>query len=147
MNGVKLPMDRTAIMELIPHRDPFLLIDEVLALEPGQSCTARKTMRPDDFWFRGHFPGHPVTPGVLMIEMLAQTGAVCAGSLERNKGKIAFFAKIDDAKFRRQVVPGDVLELRVEMIKMRSMLGVGKGIASVGGEAAVEATLTFMFEK
>ena len=79
--------------------------------------------------------------------MLFRSGAVCAGSLEQNKGKIAFFAKIDDAKFRRQVVPGDVLELRVEMIKMRSMLGVGKGIAFVGGEAAVEATLTFMFEK
>ena len=88
------------IKEIIPHRDPFLLIDEVTELEPGVSVTAKKYLKPDEYWFKGHFPGQPVQPGVLMIEMLAQAGAVCALSLPENKGKIAFFAGIDKARFR-----------------------------------------------
>lgn len=133
-------------MEVIPHRDPFLLIDEVIALVPSQKCTAVKYIKEDDWWFKGHFPQKPVTPGVLMVEMLAQTGAVIVGTDEEHRGKIAFFAKIDKAKFRRQVVPGDRLMLDVEMIKMRSNVGVGRAKASVEGEIAVTCELTFMFE-
>lgn len=140
-------LDKEQIKEIIPHRDPFLLIDEVIALEPGVKCIAKKYINDNDFWFQGHFPGHPVTPGVLIVEMLAQTGAVCAGSLPENKGKIALFAKIDKAKFRRQVVPGDVLTLEVQMVKMRGTVGVGKAIATVDDEVACTAELTFAFQK
>lgn len=140
-------LNKDQIKEIIPHREPFLLIDEVLALDPGRRCIARTYIKEDDFWFQGHFPGSPVTPGVLMIEMLAQTGAVCAGSLPENKGKIGLFAKIDKAKFKRMVLPGDVLTLEVEMIKLRGSIGVGKAIARVDGDLAVSAELTFAFQK
>jgi 3-hydroxyacyl-[acyl-carrier-protein] dehydratase len=140
-------LNKEQIMEIIPHRAPFLLIDEVIALEPGKKCIARTYIQEEDFWFEGHFPGMPVTPGVLMIEMLAQTGAVCAGSLPENKGKIALFAKIDNAKFRRQVVPGDILTLEVEMVRIRGSVGVGKATACVDGEKAVTCELTFAFQK
>ncbi len=136
---------REDIMKIIPHREPFLLIDEVMELEPGVRCVAVKNMTPDEFWFRGHFPQKPVTPGVLMVEMLAQTGAVCVGSLPGNEGKIGLFAKIDDCKFRRMVVPGDVLTLEIEMVKLRSSVGVAKGLAHVNGERAVTAEITFAF--
>lgn len=139
-------LNKEQIKEIIPHREPFLLIDEVLELEPGKRCTARTYIKEDDFWFKGHFPGNPVTPGVLMIEMLAQTGAVCAGSLPENRGKTALFAKLDKAKFKRMVLPGDELTLSVEMIKLRGPLGVGKGVATVDGELAVSGELTFMFQ-
>jgi len=140
-------LDREQIKELIPHREPFLLIDEIVALEPGKRCIAKTYIKEDDFWFRGHFPEHPVTPGVLIVEMLAQTGAVCAGSLPEHKGKIALFAKIDKAKFRRQVVPGDVLTLTVDLVKMKANMGIGKAEASVNGETAVTCELTFAFQK
>ncbi len=142
-----MKLDREGIMKIIPHREPFLLIDEVLELEPGVHCVAVKSMTPDEFWFRGHFPEKPVTPGVLMVEMLAQTGAVCVGSLPGNEGKIGLFAKIDDCKFRRMVVPGDVLTLEVEMIKLRSSVGVARGFAHVNGEKAVTAEITFAFSR
>jgi 3-hydroxyacyl-[acyl-carrier-protein] dehydratase len=138
-------LDKDAIKGIIPHREPFLLIDEITALEAGKSCTAVKYIKADDFWFQGHFPGMPVTPGVLMVEMLAQTGAVCVGSLPENKGKVGLFAKIEDCKFRRMVVPGDTLTLEVEIIKLRSSVGVAKGVAHVGGEKAVTAEITFAF--
>lgn len=140
-------LNKEQIKEIIPHREPFLLIDEVIALEPGKKCIARAYIQQEDFWFEGHFPGYPVTPGVLMIEMLAQAGAVCAGSVPENKGKIALFAKIDKAKFRRQVIPGDVLTLEVEMVKMKGSIGVGKAVATVDGEKAVTCELTFAFQK
>lgn len=140
-------LDKEQIKQVIPHREPFLLIDEVIALEPGKKCIARAYMTEDKFWFQGHFPDYPVTPGVLIIEMLAQTGAVCAGSLPENKGKIALFAKIDDAKFRRQVLPGETITLEVNLIKFKHGVGVGKALASVEGEKAVTATLTFAFQK
>lgn len=140
-------LNKDEIKEIIPHREPFLLIDEVTALDPGKKCVAVKHMKDDDFWVPGHFPGMPVTPGVLMIEMLAQTGAVCVGSLPANKGKIGLFAKIDNVKFRRQVVPGEDLELEVEMVKIRSNIGVAKAVATVNGERAVTADLTFAFSK
>ena len=104
-------MDKEQIKEIIPHRDPFLLIDEINELEVGKRVVATKYIKEDDFWFKGHFPEYPVTPGVLMIEMLAQAGAVALLALPENKGKIGFFGGIDNAKFRRQVVPGDVLRL------------------------------------
>jgi len=140
-------LDKEQIKEIIPHRAPFLLIDEVTELEPGVKCTARTYIREDDFWFKGHFPEMPVTPGVLIVEMLAQTGAVCAGTVPENKGKIALFAKIDNAKFRRQVVPGDVLTLQIEIIKMKASVGVGRAIATVDGQKAVTCDLTFAFQR
>lgn len=139
-------LDKEQIKEIIPHRDPFLLIDEVLELEPGVRAVATKYLRPEEDWFRGHFRSI-VQPGVLTIEMLAQTGAVCALSLPENKGKIAFFAGIDKARFRGQVLPGDTLRLEVEMIKSRGAIGVGKATAYVGDKRVVTAELTFALSK
>lgn len=135
------------IKEIIPHRDPFLLIDEVVELEPGVRCVAKKHLKQDETWFQGHFPEQPVQPGVLTIEMLAQAGAVCVLSLEANKGKIALFAGIDKARFRGQVKPGDTLTLEMEMIKNRGSIGVGKATAYVDGKRVVTAELTFAIGK
>ncbi|MBQ3566873.1 MAG: 3-hydroxyacyl-ACP dehydratase FabZ [Oscillospiraceae bacterium] len=135
--------NKEQIMEIIPHRDPFLLIDEVNEIEPGKKVVATKYIKEDDFWFKGHFPEYPVTPGVLMIEMLAQAGCVAMLALPENKGKLGFFAGIDKAKFKRQVVPGDTLKLEVEIIKVKGPIGVGKGIATVDGQKAVVAEITF----
>ncbi len=135
--------NKEQIMEIIPHRDPFLLIDEVNEIEPGKKVKATKYIKAEDFWFKGHFPEHPVTPGVLMIEMLAQAGCVAMLALPENKGKLGLFAGIDKAKFKRQVVPGDKLDLEVEIIKVKGPIGVGKGIATVDGQKAVSAEITF----
>ncbi|HHX57648.1 MAG TPA: 3-hydroxyacyl-ACP dehydratase FabZ [Clostridiales bacterium] len=136
-------LNQEQIKEIIPHRDPFLLIDEVIEMELGKRIVARKHIKADDFWFKGHFPEYPVVPGVLMIEMLAQAGAVAMLSMEEHKGKIGFLAGVDKAKFRRQVVPGDTLLLEVEIIKVRGPVGVGKAIASVDGVKAVSAEISF----
>ena len=140
-------LNKEQIKELLPHREPFLLIDEVIELDAGKKCVALTYIKEDDFWFKGHFPEYPVTPGVLMLEMLAQTGGVCAASLPENQGKIGLFAKIDNAKFRRPVVPGDVLTLSAEVIKMKFGVCVCKAVASVGDEVAVTAELTFAFQR
>lgn len=135
--------NKEQIMEIIPHRDPFLLIDEINEIEPGKRVVATKYIKEDDFWFKGHFPDYPVTPGVLMIEMLAQAGATAMLALPENKGKLGLFAGIDKAKFKRQVVPGDTLKLEVEIIKVKGPIGVGKAIATVDGQKAVSAEITF----
>lgn len=139
-------LNREQIKDIIPHREPFLLIDEVLEMEVGKFVVARTYIREDDFWFQGHFPGRPVTPGVLMVEMLAQAGAVCILSQPEYKGKIALFAGINNVRFRRQVVPGDILDLRVEILSQRGPLGIGKGDATVGGKRAVHAEIKFAIE-
>lgn len=136
-------MDKEQIKEIIPHRDPFLLIDSIIELEPGVKCVAEKYMSPDEFWFKGHFPDYPVVPGVLMIEMLAQAGCVAMLSLPENKGKTGFFGGIKEAKFRRQVVPGDTLRLETEIIKVKGPIGIGKAVATVNGEKAVVAEISF----
>lgn len=136
-------LDKEQIKEIIPHRDPFLLIDEVLELEPGVRCVAQKFMAPDSYWFEGHYPGYPVTPGVLMLEMLAQTGGVCALSLEANTGRAPLFAGVDKARFRAQVRPGDTLRLEVELTKTRGSVSFCKATAYVGEKRAVTAELTF----
>jgi len=135
-----LPFGREAIEEILPHREPFLLIDEVLELRPGEGAVARKTVRADEWYLSGHFPGRPVMPGVLIVEALAQTGAVAVLSDQENRGKLALFAGIDDCRFKRIVEPGDVLELR-------GPIGRGKAEARVDGEVACRATLTFAVER
>ena len=136
-------MTQDQIKEIIPHRDPFLLIDTIEEMEPGKRVVATKLMKPDEFWFKGHFPDYPVVPGVLMLEMMAQAGAVSMLALPENKGKLGFFGGVKEAKFRRQVVPGDLLRIEVEIIKVKGPVGVGSGIATVGGEKAVSAEITF----
>lgn len=131
------------IMEIIPHREPFLLIDRIEEYEPGVGATGTKAVTYNEYFFRGHFPDEPVMPGVLIIEALAQTGAVAILSKEENKGKIAFFAGIDKAKFKKKVVPGDTLTLTVEIIRQKGPVGIGKAVAKVDGKLAVSAELTF----
>ncbi len=135
------------IEQIIPHRHPFLLIDCVESLVPGEKAVAYKSVSFTESHFRGHFPAEPVMPGVLIIEALAQTGAVAILSVEENKGKIAYFAAINNAKFKRKVVPGDKLKLECELIRIKGPLGVGKATATVNGEVAVQAELTFMIGK
>ncbi len=136
-------MDKEQIKEIIPHRDPFLLIDSIEEMDVGKRVVASKYMSPDEFWFKGHFPDYPVVPGVLMLEMCAQAGAVAMLALPENKGKIGFFGGVKEAKFRRQVVPGDTLRIEVEIVKVKGPVGIGKAIATVNGEKAVSAEISF----
>lgn len=131
------------IMEIIPHRQPFLLIDTVEELEPGVRAVAKKCVSYNEPYFGGHFPDEPVMPGVLIIEALAQTGAVAILCMEENHGKTAYFAGINSAKFKQKVVPGDVLTLETEIIKQKGPIGVGKATAKVNGKVACMAELTF----
>ena len=131
------------IMEIIPHRQPFMLIDTVEELIPGVRAVARKCVSYNEPFFQGHFPAEPVMPGVLIVEALAQTGAVAILSLEENKGKTAYCAASQSAKFKKKVVPGDVLVLETEIIKTKGSIGIGKATATVDGKVAVQAELTF----
>lgn len=131
------------IMEILPHRQPFLLIDTVEELEPGVRALARKCVSYNEPYFGGHFPNEPVMPGVLIIEALAQTGAVAILSMEENRGRTAYFAGLDRVKFRHKVTPGDVLELETEIIKQKGPIGVGKALARVDGKTVCTAELTF----
>jgi 3-hydroxyacyl-[acyl-carrier-protein] dehydratase len=143
--NVNTPLDQAAIEEILPHRPPFLLLDEVLELEPGTRVVARKTVREEDC--AGHFPGNPIMPGVLMVEALAQAGAVAVLSEEENRGKLALFAGIDDVRFKRVVRPGDELTLTCEIDEVRGPVGRGKARATVDGKLAVRGTLTFAVER
>ncbi|MED9968348.1 MAG: 3-hydroxyacyl-ACP dehydratase FabZ [Blautia sp.] len=132
------------IMEIIPHRQPFLLIDTIEELEPGVRAVGRKCVTYNEPFFGGHFPQEPVMPGVLIVEALAQTGAVAILSKPENKGKIAYFGAINNAKFKTKIVPGDVLSLEVEIIKEKGPIGVGRAKAvNQDGKVAVVAELTF----
>lgn len=136
-------LDTKQIMEILPHRAPFLLVDRIDELEPGHRAVGCKAVTYNEPYFAGHFPQEPVMPGVLICEALAQVGAVAILSLEENKGKLAFFGGINKARFRRKVVPGDVLRLEVEMTKVKGPIGVGKAVAYVGDQVCAEAELTF----
>ena len=131
------------IMEILPHRHPFLLIDTIEELESGVRAVGRKNVTFNEPYFAGHFPGNPVMPGVLIIEALAQTGAVAILCQDEWKGKTAYFAGINNAKFKQKVVPGDTLELTTEIIKVKGPIGVGKAVARVNGKVACMAELTF----
>ena len=137
-------MNTQEIMAIIPHRYPFLLLDTVEELVAGEKVIAKKNVTINEEFFQGHFPENPTMPGVLIVEAMAQAGAVALLSLPDFKGKTAYFGGIDKAKFRQKVVPGDTLIFEVEIIKVRSMAGVGKGIATVNGKKVAEAELTFM---
>lgn len=139
---MQAPFGRDVIESLIPHRAPFLLVDEIVELEPGTRVVGRREIRDDDWWFPGHFPGRPVMPGVLTIEAIAQCGAVAVLSDPANTGKIPFFGGIDGCRFKRVVEPGDVLTLECEFVRFRSPIAKGKGRALVGDELAAEAMLT-----
>ena len=132
------------IKEIIPHRYPMLLIDRVEELIDGEKVIAKKNVTINEPFFQGHFPHEPVMPGVLIVEAMAQAGAVALLSLEQFRGKTAYFGGIDKAKFRQKVTPGDTLILEVEIIKVKSSAGNGKGIARVDCKKVAEAELTFM---
>jgi 3-hydroxyacyl-[acyl-carrier-protein] dehydratase len=136
-------LDITQIKEIIPHRYPFLLVDKILEVEEGVRAVGMKNVTANEEFFNGHFPDYPVMPGVLIVEALAQVGAVAMLKKEENRGRLAFFAGIDNCRFKRQVKPGDQLRLEVEIIRLRGPIGKGKAIASVDGEVACEAEITF----
>ena len=137
-------MDIKEIMSKIPHRPPFLLIDRVEEIVEGEKIVAIKNVTMNEPFFVGHYPGEPVMPGVLIVEAMAQAGAVAILSMDQFKGKTPYFGAIDKAKFRKKVVPGDCLKLEVTFTKLRGNAGIGKGIAYVDGKKAAEAELTFM---
>ena len=136
-------LNQKEIEEIIPQRAPFLMLDRVEEYIPGESCIAYKDVKEDEYYFKGHFPGNPIMPGVLITESLAQAGAVAILSMEENKGKNALFGGIDKMKFKKMVIPGDTLKLEVKIIKRKGTIGVGEAIATVDGKVAAKGELTF----
>lgn len=141
-----MELNSNQIQEILPHRYPFLLIDRVKECVPGTSAVAIKCVSANEMQFMGHFPGQHVMPGVLILEALAQTGAVALLCEEENKGKIALFGGVKNARFKKQVIPGDVLELHCEIVMRRGPVGIGKATAYVDGKIAVTAELTFAIQ-
>ncbi len=136
-------LKRKEIEEIIPQRDPFLMIDEVEEYIPGESAIAYKYVNENEWYFKGHFPGNPIMPGVLITEALAQTGAVAILSMAENRGKNALFGGIDKLRFKKMVVPGDKLKLEVKIIKRKGPIGIGEAVATVDGKIAAKGELTF----
>lgn len=134
------------IQDIIPHRYPFLFVDKIEALEPMKSAVGYKNITMNESFFQGHFPKEPVLPGVIMIEALAQVGAIAMLYDEKYRGKLAYFGGIKNAKFKRKVVPGDTLKLEVEIIKVKGPMGIGKAVATVDGNIACECELTFAID-
>lgn len=140
---LELPLDSLAIRKIIPHRYPFLLVDQILELEPGQRAVGIKNVTANEPFFQGHFPEYPVMPGVLIVEAIAQVGAVAMLSMEEYAGKIALFAGIDNVRFKQQVKPGDTVRLEVELGKVRRNIGTGTGLATVNGNVACKGEFMF----
>ncbi|MDQ3524303.1 MAG: 3-hydroxyacyl-ACP dehydratase FabZ [Chloroflexota bacterium] len=140
---LQLPLDSVAIRKIIPHRYPFLLVDRIDALEPGKGASGIKNVAANEQFFQGHFPDYPVMPGVLIVEAIAQVGAIALLSLDEHAGKIAFFAGINNVRFKRQVKPGDTLNLQVELKQIRRGIGSGDGSATVDGEIACRGEFMF----
>ena len=138
-----MELDINELQAILPHRPPFLLVDRITGGEPGVWAEGIKCVTMNEPFFTGHFPGHPVMPGVLILEALAQVGAAAVLSLPEHRGKLVLFGGVKNARFKRQVVPGDVLELRCELIQQRGSVGFGKAVARVDGKSAAQAELTF----
>ncbi|WP_458411708.1 3-hydroxyacyl-ACP dehydratase FabZ [Schinkia sp. CFF1] len=136
-------LDINEIKKIIPHRYPFLLVDRILEVEDGKRAVGYKNVSANEQFFNGHFPDYPVMPGVLIVEALAQVGAVAMLKLPDNQGRLAFFAGIDNCRFKRQVVPGDQLRLEVEMTRVKGKIGKGKAVATVEGELVCETEIMF----
>jgi 3-hydroxyacyl-[acyl-carrier-protein] dehydratase len=145
--NLTLPIEAAEIMRIIPHRYPFLLVDRVIELEPGKRVVAIKNVTANEPQFTGHFPERPILPGVLMVEAMAQAGAVAVLTLPEYAGKLALFAGIDECRFRRTVLPGDTLRMEVTLDKLRGMFGRARAVASVDGEVATEATISFIIPR
>jgi 3-hydroxyacyl-[acyl-carrier-protein] dehydratase len=135
------------IQQIIPHRFPFLLVDKIIEMEWGKRAVGIKNVTANEPFFQGHFPGYPVMPGVLQVEAIAQVGAVAVLGMPENRGKMAFFAGLDEVRFKRQVVPGDVLRIEVTLTRLRGPIGQGTGEATVDGELACRGSFMFAFGK